>query len=284
MQTMTEYFLGGNTAQGFYSLYDSFCPPRGGMFLWVIKGGPGCGKSTFMKTIAAAAEEAGLVAERVRCSGDPHSLDAVCVPAWNVGYVDGTAPHVLDVPYPAAAGAYLDLGQFYDIAAVRAKLSLIVSLNSAYKSRYREAYALLRAEDAPEESEPWQQHAIGRFARAITCEGLCDLTPAKAERLPARELSARAEASVLLGRRLIDLRSPLHPARSEGFFLPDSGVCCRLDDAAAEERLAEVCERVCPILAQAKALHDELEALYNPHVDFAGVHALAQTHIARLKK
>ena len=51
-----------------------------------------------------------------------------------------------------------------------------------------------------------------------------------------------------------------------------------------EERLAEVCERVCPILAQAKALHDELEALYNPHVDFAGVHALAQTHIARLKK
>ena len=89
---------------------------------------------------------------------------------------------------------------------------------------------------------------------------------------------------MLLGRHLIDLRSPLHPARSEGFFLPDSGVCCRLDDAAAEERLAEVCERVCPILAQAKALHDELEALYNPHVDFAGVHALAQTHIERLKK
>ena len=74
MQTMTEYFLGGNTAQGFYSLYDSFCPPRGGMFLWVIKGGPGCGKSTFMKTIAAAAEEAGLVAERVRCSGDPRCV------------------------------------------------------------------------------------------------------------------------------------------------------------------------------------------------------------------
>ena len=51
-----------------------------------------------------------------------------------------------------------------------------------------------------------------------------------------------------------------------------------------EERLAEVCERVCPILSQAKALHDELEALYNPHVDFAGVHALAQAHIERLKK
>ena len=284
MQTMTEYFLGGNTARGFYSLYGGFCLPRGGMFLWVIKGGPGCGKSTFMKRIAEAAEAEGLAAQRVRCSGDPHSLDAVCVPAWHVGYVDGTAPHVLDVPYPAAAGAYLDLGQFYDIAAVRPKLSLIVSLNSAYKSRYREAYALLAAEDAPAEPEPWQQHAVGRFARAITCEGLADLTPAKLERLPARELAARAEASVLLGRCVVDLRDPLHPERSEGFFLPDSGVCCRREDEQAERQLADVCERVCPILAQAKALHDELEALYNPHVDFAGVHALAQTHIARLKK
>ena len=284
MQTMTEYFLGGNTARGFYSLYGGFCLPRDGMFLWVIKGGPGCGKSTFMKRIAEAAEAEGLAAQRVRCSGDPHSLDAVCVPAWHVGYVDGTAPHVLDVPYPAAAGAYLDLGQFYDIAAVRPKLSLIVSLNSAYKSRYREAYALLAAEDAPVEPEPWQRHAVGRFARAITCEGLADLTPAKAERLPARELAARAEASVLLGRRVVDLRDPLHPERSEGFFLPDSGVCCRREDEQAERQLADVCERVCPILAQAKALHDELEALYNPHVDFAGVSALAQAHIARLKQ
>ena len=37
-------------------------------------------------------------------------------------------------------------------------------------------------------------------------------------------------------------------------------------------------------LAQAKALHDELEAVYNPHVDFSRVYALANAHALRLFK
>ena len=36
------------------------------------------------------------------------------------------------------------------------------------------------------------------------------------------------------------------------------------------------------LLAQAKALHDELEAVYNPHVDFARVYALAHAHALQL--
>ena len=56
---VTQYFLGGNTVRGFVSFYSGFC--RGPEdFLWVIKGGPGCGKSSFMKTIGRAAEEKGL--------------------------------------------------------------------------------------------------------------------------------------------------------------------------------------------------------------------------------
>ena len=55
---VTQYFLGGNTVRGFVSFYSGFC--RGPEdFLWVIKGGPGCGKSSFMKTIGRAAEEKG---------------------------------------------------------------------------------------------------------------------------------------------------------------------------------------------------------------------------------
>ena len=41
---------------------------------------------------------------------------------------------------------------------------------------------------------------------------------------------------------------------------------------------------VTALLAQAKALHDELEAVYNPHVDFARVYALANAHALRLFK
>ena len=36
-------------------------------------------------------------------------------------------------------------------------------------------------------------------------------------------------------------------------------------------------------LRQAKALHDELEQIYHPYVDFDSVTALAQAHIKMLK-
>jgi hypothetical protein len=35
-------------------------------------------------------------------------------------------------------------------------------------------------------------------------------------------------------------------------------------------------------LSEAKALHDRLEAIYNPHVDFDSVYAAADDHIAWL--
>ena len=36
-----RYFLGANTGKGFVSLYEEFCKPESGNFLYVIKGGPG---------------------------------------------------------------------------------------------------------------------------------------------------------------------------------------------------------------------------------------------------
>ena len=61
-QQITRWFLGANSGNGFSSLYEGFC--RGdGDFLRVIKGGPGCGKSSFMKTIGRAAEDARISRE-----------------------------------------------------------------------------------------------------------------------------------------------------------------------------------------------------------------------------
>ena len=173
-----HYFLGANTGGGFVSVYDEFCPPECGVFLWVLKGGPGCGKSSFMKKIGKAAEDAGLDVEYELCSADPDSLDGVLIPAWHVGYADGTSPHVLEVALPAASGAYVDLGQFYDVAALRPKREALADLTEKYRAQYAIAYTAL---------------------------------------------------------------------------------------------------------VEAKRLHDELEAVYNPHVDFDGVYALAKEHILRLQ-
>ena len=88
-----SYFLGANSYRGFYSLYNDFVYSPMIDRLFIIKGGAGCGKSSFMKTVASAANEAGLDVERIICSGDPDSLDGIFIPGLRIAYVDGTAPH-----------------------------------------------------------------------------------------------------------------------------------------------------------------------------------------------
>ncbi len=87
-----EYFLGANSPSGFYSLYDQLLPPERARAIYILKGGPGCGKSTLMRKVAAWAQETGLETEYILCSGDPDSLDAVVFPDKAAAIVDGTAP------------------------------------------------------------------------------------------------------------------------------------------------------------------------------------------------
>ena len=88
-----RYFLGANSPDGFYSLYDQMIDPVQARRIYILKGGPGCGKSTLMRRVAARAEELGQETEYIHCSGDPDSLDAVVLPGLGVAVADGTAPH-----------------------------------------------------------------------------------------------------------------------------------------------------------------------------------------------
>lgn len=87
-----QYFLGGNTPAGFYSLYHQLSDPEQMRALYIIKSGPGSGKSSLMRRVERHLQAAGLKTEQVLCSGDPDSLDAVIVPELGAAIVDGTAP------------------------------------------------------------------------------------------------------------------------------------------------------------------------------------------------
>lgn len=84
-------FPGNNTAYGFYSFYDQIVGP-GANHIFVIKGGPGVGKSTFMRVIGQALVDRGFDIEQHCCSSDPNSLDGVYIPAIDVALIDGTSP------------------------------------------------------------------------------------------------------------------------------------------------------------------------------------------------
>lgn len=88
-----HFFLGANAPTGFYSLYDTLVNLDAKEQIYFIKGGPGCGKSSFMQHIAKGAQAAGFDVEYIHCSADPESLDAIHIPALQIVYADSTAPH-----------------------------------------------------------------------------------------------------------------------------------------------------------------------------------------------
>jgi ABC-type lipoprotein export system ATPase subunit len=94
MGTKTSYFASANSSQGFVSYFDYVL--KGAEKVYIIKGGPGCGKSTFMKKIGEDLLEAGYDVDFVWCSADRDSLDAIVVPEMKLVMVDGTAPHVTE--------------------------------------------------------------------------------------------------------------------------------------------------------------------------------------------
>ena len=136
-------FLGGNSCRGFFSLYEGF-PPEEGALLHIVKGGPGGGKSGFMRAIAEAAEARGLDVQTVLCSGDPDSLDGVYVPALHQAWVDGTAPHVVEPRHFGADSDYVNLGRFLRQPMTESDKAEIRRITEAYRALYEEAYRKLR--------------------------------------------------------------------------------------------------------------------------------------------
>lgn len=135
-----RFFLGANSGDGFYSLYDNFaCAP--GDRLHLIKAGPGCGKSTFMKKLASRAEEQGFTVEYILCSGDPESLDGVYIPALHLGLADATAPHILEPRLFAIDSCYVNLGQFCSSF----KSEKANEYTAKYRQLYKTAYGFLSA-------------------------------------------------------------------------------------------------------------------------------------------
>lgn len=145
MSGATHFFLGANSGRGFQNLFERFCEPQNHYDLLVLKGGPGAGKSTMMRKLAAAMEMRGEPVEYLHCSGDPDSLDGVHFPRIRTAVVDGTAPHVIEPRYPAAVDRYINLGEFYDIAAAKECRDEIERWSNTCSEAYRCAYRVLGA-------------------------------------------------------------------------------------------------------------------------------------------
>lgn len=137
-------FPGGNTSKGFYSFYDYIIPPDTTR-IFIIKGGPGVGKSTFMRKIGEAMLERGYDLEFHHCSSDNGSVDGIVIPAIGIALIDGTAPHVVDPKNPGCVDEIIHLGDYWDEEGMRARKKDILTANREVSRLFARAYRFLNA-------------------------------------------------------------------------------------------------------------------------------------------
>lgn len=138
-------FPGGNTPLGFFSYYKYIIDYATANRLFILKGGPGTGKSTLMKRIGLDLAKQGYDVEFMHCSSDNNSLDGIVVPKLLVAIIDGTAPHIVDPAYPGAVDEIINLGEFWHEEGVIEEREEIFEISGKIKSCFERAYRYLRA-------------------------------------------------------------------------------------------------------------------------------------------
>lgn len=139
-----SFFLGANNKAGYYSLFGEIYNPFEMGNHIILKGGPGTGKSTLMKKIAAKAEGNGYFTERDYCSADPDSLDAVVVPEINFSIYDGTAPHTFDPKMPGVSEHIVDLGAAWNRKKLQKHINEIGQLMQENALQHKRVAEFLR--------------------------------------------------------------------------------------------------------------------------------------------
>ena len=139
------YFAAANSYRGFISLFDEVFNPRHFKHIYVIKGGPGTGKSSLMKKIFKSFGNEGYYTEAIYCSSDPVSLDGVIIKKNenSVALLDGTAPHERDAIIPGAIDEIINLADGFNKEELSRQREDILSLTDRKKQAYKKAYSML---------------------------------------------------------------------------------------------------------------------------------------------
>lgn len=171
-----RFFLGANTPRGFVSRFDQLERREDGWNRVIIKGGPGTGKSSLMKKIAAAfladavPGEKGRV-EEIYCSSDCLSLDGVILHSVKTSIADGTAPHTIEPKYHGAYDTTLNLSECWNEDLLCQNREEIISLSKrisslhAQSTRFLAAYGALNGDNARIALEATDVHKAAEYAR-----------------------------------------------------------------------------------------------------------------------
>ncbi len=138
-----HYFLGRATGDGFSThIHDLIA--NDGYFTYIIKGGPGTGKSSLMKQVAENMTDG----EVFHCSSDPDSLDGVLISDRKILIVDGTAPHVVEPLFPGVRQKIVNLGECWEEKLLKDNAREVVEATLTNKAHHARVRRCIRAMEA----------------------------------------------------------------------------------------------------------------------------------------
>lgn len=159
MSKERKLFAGANTPDGFVGFYDKIADMYNLEKLYILKGGSGVGKSTFIRNFANAFPNEQK--DFLLCSGDPKSLDGVILLGRKIGIIDGTFPHAVDPQYPGVVDEIVNLGEYIVWDKVKATREKLSNLCAQKRHSYALAYQHLnKAREIHHEIEALYKGAI----------------------------------------------------------------------------------------------------------------------------
>jgi Cdc6-like AAA superfamily ATPase len=229
-----NYYAGGNTARGFHSLFESNL--AGLERLFILKGGPGTGKSTLMKAIGEKWNDVGYDVEYIHCASDNGSIDGVIIRKLGIGIVDGTSPHVIEPKAPGVIEEYVNLGVAWDSEKLASEKERIIKLTNEITEAFNTAYATFH--EALLVHDEWEKIYIENMdykkADELTDELIRSFFPAKLEK-KAKVFHRFLGAATPLG--AVDFVPNLTEGLNKRYFIkgrPGSGKSTLLKKLAAK--------------------------------------------------
>ena len=148
-----SYFAAANGYHGFRSYFNEVFNPEKNEEIFILKGGPGTGKSSFMRKISEKFEDAGFNIDLIYCSSDVRSLDGIIIEKdeKRVSLLDGTMPHQTDPKMPGAYENIINLGDSWNKNGLKKRKDEISEITKTKSSHYKSAYEYLSLAGKTEE-------------------------------------------------------------------------------------------------------------------------------------
>lgn len=139
----------GNTSAGYQSFLPAIIDSLARVY--ILKGAPGSGRSTFIRQAGLALCERGFDVEFYVCPLNASSLEGVVFPQLATGIVNGSLPCPVEPRYPGVTGDIINLGEHWDREKIVTNQEEIQQLVNEMEKDTGRAYSLLREAELAKE-------------------------------------------------------------------------------------------------------------------------------------